>query len=389
MKLDGARVLVVEDNRDTSALLRDLLESEGYEVDAVATGEGALERLDRNPDVDLMVLDLMLPGMSGYEVIERLRAEADSERTPILVLSALGSPPARVRGLREGADDYMTKPFLPEELVARVRTLVTTRLLERRTQEIHALGQIAQASLTTTAPDALLQRMVEIAAEAFHAEAAAILLADETRHELRARAAVGMGDDLGALTTPIDAGVAGRALRARAPLLVTDDADLRRAGFQALVAAPLIVAGTAIGVVQIGRRSRRIDRRAEGLLQLVADRMAVAIEHARLETEARELADVVRRIGEGVVVTDAEDRIVFANRAFLEMVEAPAEALTGRPWTDCLSTAQDTGALAGQVRQPTFQGEFLLLRHGGASRARDAVHHRAQRWRRAADRHLP
>ena len=185
---ETARVLVVEDNRDTSALLRDLLEAEGYQVESVGTGEAALEALEVNPETDLLVLDLMLPGMSGYEVIEKLRTEASQSRVPILVLSALSSPSARVRGLRDGADDYMTKPFLPEELVARARTLITSRLLERRTREIQALAQIAQASLTAVDGDALLQRMDEIVLDVFAADGAAILLADEARGELRARA---------------------------------------------------------------------------------------------------------------------------------------------------------------------------------------------------------
>ena len=128
---EAARLLVVEDNRDTALLLRDLLVAEGYEVESVPTGEAALDTLERTPDVDLVVLDLMLPGMSGYEVIERMRARPPLATTPILVLSALSSPSARIRGLRDGADDYMTKPFLPEELVARTRTLVTGRLLGR------------------------------------------------------------------------------------------------------------------------------------------------------------------------------------------------------------------------------------------------------------------
>ena len=76
MSDQSPRLLVVEDNRDTAALLRDLLEAEGYQVDSVGTGEAAFEKLDESPDVDLMVLDLMLPGMSGYDVIERLRAES-------------------------------------------------------------------------------------------------------------------------------------------------------------------------------------------------------------------------------------------------------------------------------------------------------------------------
>src|SRR5262249_29729822 len=77
MNAQAARILVGEDNADTAALLRDLLEGEGYEVETAATGEAAFEALGVAPDVDLMVLDLMLPGMSGYEVIERLRAQAD------------------------------------------------------------------------------------------------------------------------------------------------------------------------------------------------------------------------------------------------------------------------------------------------------------------------
>ncbi len=208
MTFDLARILIVEDNRDTSALLRDLLEGEGYQVASVGTGGAALESLGQEPDIDLLVLDLMLPGMSGYDVIERLRARVEVSNLPILVLSALSNTAARVRGLRDGADDFMTKPFLPEELVARARTLVTRRLLERRTREIEALGQIAQAGLTAATPELLLRRVTEVVAEAFPADAAAILLIDEARGALHARAAVGFGEDLGELSQPMREGIA-------------------------------------------------------------------------------------------------------------------------------------------------------------------------------------
>ena len=98
MSTEAARILVVEDNRDTSVLLRELLEGEGYQVESEATGEAALATLERTPDVDLIVLDLMLPGMSGYEVIERLRGRPEVATTPILVLSALSSPSAGSAG---------------------------------------------------------------------------------------------------------------------------------------------------------------------------------------------------------------------------------------------------------------------------------------------------
>src|SRR6185503_7513952 len=222
---EAARLLVVEDNRDTAMLLRDLLVAEGYEVESVPTGEAALAALERTPEMDLLVLDLMLPGMSGYEVIERMRARPGLATTPILVLSALSSPSARIRGLRDGADDYMTKPFLPEELVARTRTLVTGRLLSRRTAEIQALEEIAEAALTVGDPDALLGKMVEIVARVFGADAAAIMLLDEGRRALRGRAATGLGGDGRRVAMPADAGEAAIVLRTLAPMLIPDGAS--------------------------------------------------------------------------------------------------------------------------------------------------------------------
>jgi len=377
MSMEAARVLVVEDNRDTSALLRDLLEAEGYAVDSTVTGEKALEILAQNPDVDLLVLDLMLPGMSGYDVIERLRADGALASIPVLVLSALSSTSARIRGLRDGADDYMTKPFLPEELLARTRTLVTSRLLERRTRELQALGQIAQASLTAMSADVLLQRIVEIAADVFGADLAVLFLTDEARHELRARAAVGVEVPLAELSMSASEGVGHAAIATGSTVLIEDGAAddprvtnraVRTLGIRSLMVAPLIVGGSTVGVLEVGRRARRLDPRADRLLRIVADRVAVALEHARLEGEARELADVVRRIGEGVVVADAEERVSFANAAFAEMVGLTPEALAGRRWTEFLAGAQDTVALTERMRQPAFQGEVLLITRTGEPR---------------------
>ncbi len=373
MKTQAARILVVEDNADTAALLRDLLEGEGYEVETASTGEAAFEALAVAPDIDLMVLDLMLPGMSGYEVIERLRAQPDLSDLPILVLSALGSASARVRGLREGADDYMTKPFLPEEIVARARTLVTRRLLARRTGELEALSRIAQAALTAPSPDLLLFRLVEIVVEVFSADVAVIYMLDEARAELRPRAAVGLPPGVEPAPIPVGVGAVATAMTTREPVLISDGAGgageplTRREAFRSLMVAPLVVAGSPIGVLEVACRNRGLGGRADRLLRIVADRAAVAIEHARLENEARELADVVRRIGEGVIVADGEDRIVFANRAFHEMIGG-GESLVGVRWTDFLAGAQDVAALTAHMRGPSFQGEVLLLTRAGDPR---------------------
>jgi PAS domain S-box-containing protein len=374
---EAARIVVVEDNRDTALLLRDVLVAEGYAVESVPTGEAALETLGRTPDVDLVVLDLMLPGMSGYEVIERMRARDALATTPILVLSALSSPSARIRGLRDGADDYMTKPFLPEELVARTRTLVTGRLLSRRTAEIQALEEIAEAALTVSDPDALLGKMVEVVAGVVGVDAAAILLLDEGRRELRGRVGTGLGGDVRRVSMSADSGEAAIALATQAPLLIPDGAAadprvanpaVRAGGFRSLMVAPLIVGGTAIGVLEVAGRTRQLDSRVDRLLRIVADRIAVTMVHARLRAETSELADVVRRIGEGVILTDGDDAVLFANRAFAEMVGVRDESLRGRRWTELLATSQDVAALTRQMRRSTWQGEVLLLTSAGDPR---------------------
>lgn len=117
----SARVLVVEDNADLAFGLQRNLEFEGYAVEVAGDGKAALERL-RGGRFDLVVLDLMLPEVEGLTVLRRLREGGDG--TPVLILTAKGDELDKVRGLRTGADDYLTKPFGVLELIARVEAIL-------------------------------------------------------------------------------------------------------------------------------------------------------------------------------------------------------------------------------------------------------------------------
>jgi two-component system, OmpR family, alkaline phosphatase synthesis response regulator PhoP len=118
-------VLIVEDEPDIAEGLRYNLEREGLRVLLAGTGERGLElALDNNNPPALVLLDLMLPGMSGAELCRRLRREPATRKTPIIILTARGSEAERVAGLELGADDYVTKPFSVRELVARVRAVL-------------------------------------------------------------------------------------------------------------------------------------------------------------------------------------------------------------------------------------------------------------------------
>jgi DNA-binding response OmpR family regulator len=116
-----SRVLVIEDNEDLAFGLRNNLEIEGHEVEVAFDGKAALERV-RRFGPELVVLDLMLPGRDGFRVLRALREEGLA--MPVLILSARGAEADKVRGLRLGADDYVTKPFGLLELLARVEALL-------------------------------------------------------------------------------------------------------------------------------------------------------------------------------------------------------------------------------------------------------------------------
>ena len=125
-----ARILIIEDEEPLTLLLRYNLEAEGYAVDSAVRGDEADLKLKENAP-DLAVIDWMLPGLSGIELIRRLRARPETQALPIIMLTARGEETERVRGLATGADDYIVKPFSVPELLARVRGLLRRAAPER------------------------------------------------------------------------------------------------------------------------------------------------------------------------------------------------------------------------------------------------------------------
>jgi two-component system, OmpR family, alkaline phosphatase synthesis response regulator PhoP len=133
------RVLVVEDNADLAFAVTTALQSEGFDVAVAATGPDGVARA-RAREADLIILDLMLPGFDGYRVIRTLRE--DGIGTPILVLTARGEEADKVKGLRLGADDYVTKPFGAMELLARVDALLRRSRLSLPAPVLDRFGEV-------------------------------------------------------------------------------------------------------------------------------------------------------------------------------------------------------------------------------------------------------
>jgi two-component system, OmpR family, phosphate regulon response regulator PhoB len=135
------RILIVEDEEALTLLLRYNLEAAGYDIESVARGDDADLRL-REAIPDLVILDWMLPGVSGIELCRRLRSRPETRQLPIVMLTARGEESERVRGLSTGADDYVVKPFSVPELLARVAALLR-RASPERVADVLGFGDIA------------------------------------------------------------------------------------------------------------------------------------------------------------------------------------------------------------------------------------------------------
>ncbi|MEO8288451.1 MAG: response regulator [Chloroflexota bacterium] len=143
-----SRILIVDDEPAIVELLEEHLQSEGYETEHAFSGEEALARLEKSAP-DLVILDLMLPGMDGYEVCRLMQADARLNHVPVIMLTARTSVPNKVLGYQRGADDYMVKPFDPDELSVRVRA------------QLHHLYHDAVSELTGLPGTELVERKID------------------------------------------------------------------------------------------------------------------------------------------------------------------------------------------------------------------------------------
>jgi DNA-binding response OmpR family regulator len=135
------RILVIEDDRDIVELVRYNLEKDGYQVATATDGAIGMAQVKKSPP-DLLVLDLMLPKLSGLEICKEVRRDAALNRLPILILTARGEEADRVVGLELGADDYVTKPFSIRELLARVKAVLRRSQTLPKEQDRYTFGDV-------------------------------------------------------------------------------------------------------------------------------------------------------------------------------------------------------------------------------------------------------
>lgn len=158
------KIYIVEDEKDIADISRHYLKNAGYAVDIIEDGEQALRRTRESPP-DLLLLDLMLPGMDGLEICRVLRSEPRTKKLPIIMLTARGEESDKIVGFEMGADDYLTKPFSPKELVARVKAIFRRNQPDVETPKRLTYGKL---TLDTEAHSVLVgSRNVSLTAKEF------------------------------------------------------------------------------------------------------------------------------------------------------------------------------------------------------------------------------
>jgi class 3 adenylate cyclase/DNA-binding response OmpR family regulator len=335
-------LLIVDDDRRNRTLLAARLEGQGYTVAVAENGRQALEML-RTQSFDLVLLDLMMPEMNGYQVLEHLKGDKLLQHIPVIVISALDDMDSVVHCIEMGAEDYLPKPFNSVLLHARVgaclekkrlhdqqaayvqqlRTFNETlekriqeataqltadaQLLEQQLLEVTAISDVSLALSSTMDVNILLRMILDKSKEVMHAEASSLLMLDKESGVLRFQVARGTaGMALQSATVELGHGIAGWVAKAGEPLLISDAyQDPRfdpsfdhRTGFhtRSILTVPLRAKDEVTGVVQvinkIGQAS--FDAHDLHLFQSFASQASVALENARLYEHTRAMAEDLR-----------------------------------------------------------------------------------------------
>ncbi len=387
-------ILVVDDSERVRDVTGEILRMAGFHVLEAATGAEGLRLAAERPA--LVVLDISLPDLDGFEVCRRLKAAAATAAIPVLHLSGVfRGVENKIRGLDTGADGYLTQPVDAAELIATVKALLRLRRAEADLREsearrhaAEALADVARVLAQSLDPEEVAQRIADSVRTLLAAEAAILYVLDPESGGSRPLAVSGdMGPDFSReeMLAP-GTGLVGLAVREGGPVTtpnVLEDprisftpdvrARIERASYRAGLAVPLVVKGGTIGAFWIGGRSGRLFEDAEArLAQAFADQAALALENARLYAEVRDARDFLRSIAENspdaIVTTDPRGRITYVSPGAEEVLGYRPDELLGRPVAELywrgLEEARAVMRWLGEVRRSRHYETAIRVKDG-------------------------
>lgn len=277
-------VLVVDDEVNTTIMLQHIFEREGYSVERVSNGFEALEAA-RDHQPDLILLDILMPGMNGFEVLQRLRQDPLTDKIPTIMVTANAREPSDVaRGLTLGADDYLYKPFAPQELLARAQSKIRARQLEdalkRRTEELEALLQVSEKLNQHLEMADLLDLILELVLDLLPGDLAVVHELDENGEVVDYRMISRNSVEVSGKFP--DQALVAACLRSQGLLTWPGDGSYQVDGFSGGMALTLQHGDRAVGVLLIAQRNAQYDDRHQRLFVGIARQAALALMKAQL-----------------------------------------------------------------------------------------------------------
>ncbi len=304
-----ARVLVVDDDPGMVRLIHEVLDLIPCHMMVAADGEDALaslyQEISGGHSVDVVLLDIMMPGEDGFRILGKMKADPLLTQTPVILITGLDSVMAKARGLQMGADDYIIKPFDPQELLARIGVVLrirrTEQMLRRRNQELAALDEINRMVSSSLNPDEVLRVALEGADRLIVNKALALVLNDEESQSWVIRTA----------RTPEGVWLEGRVVPAEDgtfnEMVTQKHAVLHKMAPQSfwsealgmpeldLLCVPLVKRNEPVGALVVAAPPGALDDENVELMEHMAASVAVAVENARLFQELESYAAEVER----------------------------------------------------------------------------------------------
>jgi PAS domain S-box-containing protein len=370
-------ILIVDDNEQNCLVLRLTLTDAGFTDLAVTrSGEAALKYI-ANQMPDLILLDVMMPVMDGYEVTQRIRANYPEHYIPIILLSALEDPQERMRGIRVGANDFISKPFDKGEMLARIDSLLDRkRILDELAHEQERLALLYMVSQALTSQldyKQIIQKIVSLTTGLTGAAKAILVLLDEDggfQQKITAR--------VGQETRSIDKidplvlskGLLGWVIHNMQPVLIPEvSQDERWMRFpdddettHSVIAAPLARAEQVTGALMLSSpEPDMFEPQHLDMLVAICSQAAIALENARLYERAHQerarIEALLNQMGDPVVVTDTSGCITRINPATEREFGLDNDAI-GRPLADVFDLALADLLLRAQERGTSVSGEY-------------------------------
>lgn len=303
------RILIVDDDAEMIRLIREVLELLPSEILIRNDGDSALQLLrheiERGNDIDVVLLDIMMPGEDGFHILGRMKADQDLERIPVILITGLNSISAKTRGLKMGADDYIIKPFDPQELLARLGVVLRIRrselMLRQRNQELAALDEINRTISSSLDLDEVLVSALQGLESLVQADILAVVLNDEEHqdHVIRAaRSPAGLW--LEGRVVPVEDIITPGSVSkvgARRQRQVTSGFWNRVWDREALdiVSVPLAKSDETVGALVVIGEAGSLREADVSLVERIAATLVVAVEKAWLFHELETFADEIER----------------------------------------------------------------------------------------------